>query len=473
MVYTVRQFITECDNYQYSQEYFDILKESMEIDLMERYIKNQEFLIESGIDVSTFTESYFMEADNKSVEDVKGKVNEKKKNLFKRFLEFIVRQGKRFINFLRSGFSKIFKINQDNKNLEKEVVDSLNNISIVKDDSSTKSHNEFIKRKLQKIVDSVRSYVQSNIKTFEPYHLYYEPEENALAKTIEKYTDHEFAIKKFTVYLIASISSEPLYINTNIISNPDYKPDGLDFGEFYSLKDLAEFYEKLLSMIKSGKTEEHLFYGGFWQSRGIFKLDSNNDSQYTDVMFENIKKLQEELEKYKDHKFEFKFKSDSEWHNKDFQRMINEMNNVYAKLTKIYTEYYMLKTQGIKWAKQIKDIGIDIDKEVKNINDNNALERMTQIVTRSMPSFLGDVKSIQEILENDEDDEVDSKQKERFKRLQSENQAKFDRVKKEYIELFQKVNGHSNIDPKIFTFTSVHEAEEYVKSINGKDKYMN
>ena len=32
MAYTIRQFISECDNYQYSQEYFDILKESMEID---------------------------------------------------------------------------------------------------------------------------------------------------------------------------------------------------------------------------------------------------------------------------------------------------------------------------------------------------------------------------------------------------------------------------------------------------------
>ena len=35
MAQTFGQFLHECENYQYSQEYFDILKESMEIDLME------------------------------------------------------------------------------------------------------------------------------------------------------------------------------------------------------------------------------------------------------------------------------------------------------------------------------------------------------------------------------------------------------------------------------------------------------
>ena len=43
-------------------------------------------------------------------------------------------------------------------------------------------------------------------------------------------------------------------------------------------------------------------------------------------------------------------------------------------------------------------------------------------------------------------------------------EREFAKVKKEYIELFQKVNGHSNIDPKIFTFTSVHEAKNMLKA---------
>ena len=82
MVYTLRQFINECDNYEYSQEYFDILKESMEIDLMERYIKNQEFLSES-------------------VEDTKNKLNEKKLSLITKILSGIRRLFTQFIMSLR------------------------------------------------------------------------------------------------------------------------------------------------------------------------------------------------------------------------------------------------------------------------------------------------------------------------------------------------------------------------------------
>ena len=39
---TFKDFIYKCENYEYSNEYYDIMKESAEISLMENYIANQE-----------------------------------------------------------------------------------------------------------------------------------------------------------------------------------------------------------------------------------------------------------------------------------------------------------------------------------------------------------------------------------------------------------------------------------------------
>ena len=41
---TFRDFIYECENYEYSNEYYEILKESSEVLLMENYIDNQKYL---------------------------------------------------------------------------------------------------------------------------------------------------------------------------------------------------------------------------------------------------------------------------------------------------------------------------------------------------------------------------------------------------------------------------------------------
>ena len=121
MAYTVRQFISECESFEYSQEYFDILKESMEIDLMERYIKNQEFLIESGIDTSVYTENYFMEADNKSVEDVKNKVNEKNNSIITKMKTRFAKLINSVIQFFKSFKNKLDPLTKYADNIRKKI----------------------------------------------------------------------------------------------------------------------------------------------------------------------------------------------------------------------------------------------------------------------------------------------------------------------------------------------------------------
>ena len=66
---TIRDFITECECYEYSQEHYDLMKEAYEIDLMERYIANQAFVLENADMINTeegytFTEGMFVESSS-------------------------------------------------------------------------------------------------------------------------------------------------------------------------------------------------------------------------------------------------------------------------------------------------------------------------------------------------------------------------------------------------------------------------
>ena len=56
---TIRDLINECKNYQYSQEYYNIMKESAELMLMEQFVSDQQFAKEN---TTTFSEGYLMES---------------------------------------------------------------------------------------------------------------------------------------------------------------------------------------------------------------------------------------------------------------------------------------------------------------------------------------------------------------------------------------------------------------------------
>ena len=80
---TFRDFIYECENYEYSNEYYEIMKESSEVLLMENYIANQEYLKESVIP-DGISEGYFSEAaDDDKIQQIMEAAEEKKKNIFK------------------------------------------------------------------------------------------------------------------------------------------------------------------------------------------------------------------------------------------------------------------------------------------------------------------------------------------------------------------------------------------------------
>ena len=102
--YTYADFITESMNYQHSQEYYGIMKEMAEIELMSSYLASQQFLLEEATEYS-FTEGYLVEAGD--TDQVKTKLSEKVKNLLKKIWEGLKKAWSVFINFIKSIPSKV------------------------------------------------------------------------------------------------------------------------------------------------------------------------------------------------------------------------------------------------------------------------------------------------------------------------------------------------------------------------------
>ena len=111
---TFKDFIYECENYEYSNEYYDIMKESSELELMENYLDNQRFLQESVIPDS-ISDGYFSESvDNDRIQQIMEAAEEKKKNLFKRIWEKIIKALEVVVSFFKKLFNK--NKNKNNKN---------------------------------------------------------------------------------------------------------------------------------------------------------------------------------------------------------------------------------------------------------------------------------------------------------------------------------------------------------------------
>ena len=76
---TLRDFLNECKSYQYSSEYYNLMKESAEIVLMEHFVENQNFVKANN---DTFTEGYLMESvSDEQIQQITESIKEKSAKL--------------------------------------------------------------------------------------------------------------------------------------------------------------------------------------------------------------------------------------------------------------------------------------------------------------------------------------------------------------------------------------------------------
>lgn len=119
---TFGQFVNMCEHYEHSKEYYDVMKESMELDLMSMYLENQRFLREDAMDYS-FTEGYLVEATSEEQTDtVKTAFKDKGKNLLKK----IWNQIKKILNVLANFVKKIFSAEAKLEDKRKADIEFIN-----------------------------------------------------------------------------------------------------------------------------------------------------------------------------------------------------------------------------------------------------------------------------------------------------------------------------------------------------------
>lgn len=102
---TFREFMTECEFYEYSQEYFDIMKEATELSMLGTYLENMRFCTEYAPYLEAhgckMAEGYFCEAvDDNMVEVLQEKFGDGIRNLFGKIYKGILKILDIFINFL-------------------------------------------------------------------------------------------------------------------------------------------------------------------------------------------------------------------------------------------------------------------------------------------------------------------------------------------------------------------------------------
>lgn len=72
MAATIKDYIRECDIYEYSQEHYDLMKECAEIDIAAKFLENQQFMAENAAmfgEDNSFTEGYLVESVDQTTMD--------------------------------------------------------------------------------------------------------------------------------------------------------------------------------------------------------------------------------------------------------------------------------------------------------------------------------------------------------------------------------------------------------------------
>lgn len=129
MAKTYGELILEYQNYDHSQEHYELMKECYELNLMEKYIQNQQFMAESMDDIreesKEFNESYFGESTTRENLEV---LIESSKNKSKGIFNKIIKGLKSIWKKIRGFFSKLFGKSKKQNSKAKAALDKLRNI---------------------------------------------------------------------------------------------------------------------------------------------------------------------------------------------------------------------------------------------------------------------------------------------------------------------------------------------------------
>jgi len=110
---TFNEFILECENYQYSQENYNFMKECFEAQMLAKYISNQNYLSENYEDLvedGMFAESYFGESvDADTYENLNEKFTEKIKDLGKQIGKILKQVWNAIVTFFTKAKKKFDK----------------------------------------------------------------------------------------------------------------------------------------------------------------------------------------------------------------------------------------------------------------------------------------------------------------------------------------------------------------------------
>ena len=100
---TFREFITECELYEYSDEYYQLMKECTELDIMGKYIENQLVLKEYSdiIPNSLISNGYFTEsASDDKLSVIMEKADKKKESILNKIINTVKRMIDSLLVFL-------------------------------------------------------------------------------------------------------------------------------------------------------------------------------------------------------------------------------------------------------------------------------------------------------------------------------------------------------------------------------------
>lgn len=117
---TFNDFMLECELYPYSNEYFELMKESSELELMEKYLENQKFVRNNSkiINSGNFMEGYFSESiDTGNITALTEAAAEKAKGLLSKIGNMIKKLLGPIINFFKKIWAKIRGTDQRTKKI--------------------------------------------------------------------------------------------------------------------------------------------------------------------------------------------------------------------------------------------------------------------------------------------------------------------------------------------------------------------
>lgn len=154
---TLGQFMEEAELFTVSKEYFDMMKESSEVCLLEQYLACQEYLLENSDDISDDTKASLITESADNIDQIYESAEEKKSGLwskikagFMKVVNAIITFFSRLVNFWKNG-KELEKLRAKAKFIEK--------VSEEKSEQVAKHIQEILRGK-QHAVDNLRAKVK-------------------------------------------------------------------------------------------------------------------------------------------------------------------------------------------------------------------------------------------------------------------------------------------------------------------------